>query len=222
MANVQAGRATAPPIVLVATLGLAAASWAVTAWLMNGMDMGVATRPGGFWFFAAAWVTMMAAMMLPGAAPAVIRNARLNGAARTALLFTGSYLAIWAVAGVVAYALDRPHGSLAAGAVVIAAGVYELTPAKRHFRRRCREEAGSGRNFGLCCVGSSIGLMAVLVALDVMSLLWMAVIAVVVTAQKLLPAKAKIDIPLALGLIGLGLLIVTVPSLVPGLTPLPM
>jgi predicted metal-binding membrane protein len=222
MVDVQARRAAAPPIVLTATLGLAAASWAVAAWLMSGMDMGVATRPGGFWFFAAAWVTMMAAMMLPGAAPAVTRNARLNGAARAALLFTGSYLAIWAVAGLVAYALDRPHGTLAAGAVVIGAGVYELTPAKRRFRRRCREEAASGRNLGLCCVGSSIGLMAALVALDVMSLLWMAVIAVIVTAQKLLPAKAKIDVPLALGLIGLGLLIVSVPSLIPGLTPPPM
>ena len=40
---------------------------------------------------------------------------------------------IWALAGVVAYVLDRPHGSLAAGAVVIAAGAYELTPVKRDF-----------------------------------------------------------------------------------------
>jgi predicted metal-binding membrane protein len=165
---------------------------------------------------------MMAAMMLPGAAPAVTRNTRLTGTARTGLLFTASYLAIWAVAGLVAYPLDRPHGTLAAGVVVIAAGIYELTPVKRHFRRRCREEAGSGRNFGLCCLGSSIGLMAALVALDVMSLLWMAVIAVIVTAQKLLPAKAKIDVPVALALIGLGLLIVMAPSLVPGLTPPPM
>ena len=54
--------------VLMATLGLSAACWAIAAWLMDGMDMGVATRPGSFWFFAAAWVTMMAAMMLPGAA----------------------------------------------------------------------------------------------------------------------------------------------------------
>ena len=61
--------------------------------------------------------------------------------------------------------------------------------------------------------------MAMLVALDVMSLLWMAVVAVVGSAQKLLPAKAAIDVPLALALIGLGLVIVIVPSLVPGLTP---
>jgi predicted metal-binding membrane protein len=217
--NVASRGAAAPPIVLAATLGLAAACWAVTAWLMDGMDMGVATRPGAFGFFAAAWVTMMAAMMLPGAAPAVARYARMTGKARAAVPFAGSYLAIWALAGVVAYALDQPHGSLAAGAVVIAAGAYELTPVKRHFRRRCREAAGSGLGFGLCCVGSSIGLMAMLVALNVMSLFWMSVVAVLACAQKLLPAKAAIDVPLALALIGLGFVIVIAPSLVPGLTP---
>ena len=217
--NVESRGAAAPPIVLATTLGLAAACWAVTAWLMDGMDMGVATRPGAFGFFAAVWVTMMAAMMLPGAAPAVVRYARMTGKARAALPFTGSYLAIWALAGVAAYALDQPHGSLAAGAVVIAAGAYELTPVKRHFRRRCREAAGSGLGFGLCCVGSSIGLMTMLVALNVMSLFWMSVVAVLACAQKLLPVKAAIDVPLALALIGLGFVIVIAPSLIPGLTP---
>ena len=222
MVNVVQRRVPAPPIVLVAAIGLAAACWAAAAWLMGGMDMGVATRPGGFGFFAAAWVTMMAAMMLPGAAPSLARHARMKGTVRAALRFAGFYLVIWAVAGVVAFGLDRPHGSVAAGAVVIAAGVYELTPAKRSFRRRCRENDGSGLNFGLCCVGSSIGLMAVLVALDVMSLFWMSVVAVLVTAQKLMPAKAKIDVPLALALIGLGFLIIAAPSVVPGLMPPPM
>jgi predicted metal-binding membrane protein len=219
MVNVASRRAAAPPVVLAATLGLAAACWAVAAWLMDGMDMGVATRPGSFGFFAAAWVTMMAAMMLPGAAPAVARHARMSGKVRAAVPFTGFYLAIWALAGVVAYALDRPHGSLAAGAVVIAAGAYELTPVKRHFRRRCQQDAGSGLGYGLCCVGSGIGLMAMLVALDVMSLFWMAVVAVLACAQKLLPAKAAIDVPLALAIVGLGLVIVLAPSLLPGLAP---
>jgi predicted metal-binding membrane protein len=219
MVNAGSWRAAAPPVVLAATLGLGAACWAIAAWLMNGMDMGVATRPGAFGFFAAAWVTMMAAMMLPGAAPAVARHARMSGTVRAALLFTGVYLGIWALAGVVAYALDRPHGPLAAGAVVIAAGAYELTPVKRRFRRRCRENAGSGLGFGLCCVGSSIGLMAMLVALDVMSLFWMFVVAVLACAQKLLPAKAAIDVPLALAIVGLGLVIVIAPSMVPGLMP---
>jgi predicted metal-binding membrane protein len=222
MVNVAPRRAAAPAIVLVATLGLAAACWAAAAWLMDGMDMGVATRPGSLGFFAAAWVTMMAAMMLPGAAPAVARHARMNGTIRAAVLFTVAYLAIWALAGLAAYPLDRPHGTLAAGIVVMAAGAYELTPVKRYYRRRCREEAGSGLGFGLCCVGSTIGLMAMLVALDVMSLFWMSVIAVIACAQKLLPAKAAIDIPVALALIGLGLVIVSEPSLIPGLMPAAM
>jgi predicted metal-binding membrane protein len=209
----------APAIALAATLGLAAACWAAAAWQMNGMDMGVTTRPGPFWSFAAVWVAMMAAMMLPGAAPAVARRAAASGTVRAALLFTGWYLGLWALAGVAAYALDRPHGTFAAGAVVIAAGCYELTAVKRDFRRRCREEAGSGLGYGLCCLGSSFGLMAVLVALGVMSLVWMAAVAVIVCAQKLLLPRAVIDVPLALALIGLGLVILIAPAQVPGLMP---
>jgi predicted metal-binding membrane protein len=121
--------------------------------------------------------------------------------------------------GVAVFSLYRPHGSLAAGVVVIAAGVYEVTPPKRHFRRLCRENVRSGFEFGLECVGSSIGLMLMLLALGVMSVAWMSVIAVLVLAQKLLPAKAAIDVPLALAIVGLGSLIVIAPSSVPGLTP---
>ena len=204
---------------VTATLGLAAVSWVIAVWQMNGMDMGVATRLGSFGFFVGLWVVMMAAMMLPGAAPAVARHAQASGGVRTVPLFVGSYLAIWALVGVAVYALYRPHGSVAAGAIVIAAGVYEVTPLKRHFRRRCRDSARSGFQFGLCCAGSSIGLMAMLVALGVMSVTWMSVIAMLVLAQKLLPAKTAIDLPLALAIAGLGVLIVITPSLVPGLSP---
>jgi predicted metal-binding membrane protein len=204
---------------LTATLGLAAASWVVAVRQMNGMDMGVATELGSFAFFVAMWVSMMAAMMLPGAVPAVLRLARASGRVRAVPLFIGSYLAVWALVGVAVYALYQPHGSLAAGAVTIAAGAYELTPLKRYFRRRCRESVRSGFEFGLYCVGSSIGLMLMLVALGVMSLTWMVVIAVVILAQKLLPAKAAIDVPLALAIVALGVLIVVAPSSVPGLTP---
>jgi predicted metal-binding membrane protein len=204
---------------LAATLGLAAASWVVAVRQMNGMDMGVATRLGSFAFFAVLWVWMMAAMMLPGAAPAVLRSAQASGRVRAVPLFVGSYLAVWALVGVVVYALYRPHGSVAAGAVAIAAGIYEFTPLKQRFRRRCRESIRSGFEFGFCCAGSSIGLMLILVAVSVMSVTWMAVIAVLVLAQKLLPAKAALDVPLALAIVGLGILIVIAPALVPGVTP---
>jgi predicted metal-binding membrane protein len=99
----------------------------------------------------------------------------------------------------------RPHGTVAAGAVAIAAGVYEFTPLKQHFRRRCRDSARSGFPFGLCCTGSSIGLIAMLVALRVMSPTLMAMIAVLVLAQQLLPVKAAVDTPLALMTVRLGL-----------------
>jgi predicted metal-binding membrane protein len=103
--------------------------------------------------------------------------------------------------------------------VVIAAGAYELTPLKRHFRRRCQDAAGSGFGYGLCCLGSSIGLMVILVALSVMSVIWMAVITVLALGQKLLPAKAAVDVPLALGIVGLGILIILAPASVPGIMP---
>ena len=179
--------------------------------------MGVATELGSFDFFVAVWVSMMAAMMLPGAAPAVSRHVRANGVRRVPL-FVVSYLAVWTLVGVAVYALYRPHGSAAAGAVAIGAGVYELTPLKRSAGRRCRESVGSGFEFGLQCVGSSIGLMVMLVALGVMSLTWMVVIAVLVVAQKLLPPRVAIDVPLALAIVVLGALIVIAPSSVPGFT----
>ena len=204
---------------LAATLGLAAASWVVSARQMSGMSMGVATRLGSFAFFAALWVWMMAAMMLPGAAPAVVRRVQASGQVRAVPLFVVSYLAVWALVGVAVYALYRPHGSLAAGGAAIAAGAYELAPLKQHFRRRCQESVRSGFKFGLCCLGSSVGLMAVLVAVSVMSVTWMCVIAVLVFAQKLLPPKAAIDVPVALAIAGLGVLILIAPSSHPGLTP---
>ena len=212
-------RTAAVAAALAATLGLAAAGWVIAVWQMNGMDMGTATQLGSFGFFMSVWVVMMAAMMLPAATPAVLRRAQASGGARAVPLFIGSYLAVWALVGAAVYALYRPHGPVAAGIVVIAAGLYEFTALKRHFRRRCRESARSGFQFGLCCAGSSIGLMAMLVVLGVMSVTWMSVTAVLVLAQKLLPAKTAIDLPLALAITGLGVLIVITPSLVPGLSP---
>jgi predicted metal-binding membrane protein len=218
VSGARAGTATTAAALTV-TLGLAAAAWVAAVRQMSGMDMGVATRLGSFAFFAAAWVTMMAAMMLPGTVPAVVRRVQASGRLRGVPLFLGSYLAVWALAGVVVYALYRPHGVAVAGAVVIAAGAYELTPLKQHFRRRCQEAAGSGFGYGLCCLGSSIGLMAMLVALSVMSVIWMAVITVLALGQKLLPPKAAADVPLALAIAGLGILIVLAPATIPGITP---
>lgn len=203
---------------LAATLGLAAVCWVVSVWQMHGMNMGTATPLGSFGFFIAVWAAMMAAMMLPGAAPATLRRAQAGGV-RAVPVFVGSYLAVWALTGVLVYVVDRPHGTLVAGVVTIAAGVYEFTPLKRHYRQRCRESTASGLGFGLCCIGSSAGLMAVLAALGVMSVPWMVVITVAVLAQKLLPPIAVVDVLLALAITGLGFWIVIMPASVPGLAP---
>ena len=212
-------RAQRRHVALAVTLGLAMVSWVVAVWHMNGMDMGVGTRLGSFGFFIVLWVWMMAAMMLPSAAPAVVRRAEAGSQVWAAPLFIGSYLAVWTLVGVAVYALYRPHGSFAAGAVAIAAGVYELTPLKHHFRRRCRDTVHSGFEFGLYCVGSTIGLMLTFVAVGVMSVAWMLVVAVLALVQKLLPPKAAGDVPLALAIVACGVLIVVSPSSLPGVTP---
>ncbi len=212
-------RPGAPAAALTMTFGTAGAFWVVAVRQMHGMDMGVATRLGSLGFFCTVWVSMMAAMMLPSAAPAAVRRAHGSGRVRAVPLFVCSYLAAWTLVGVAVYSLYRPHGPLVAGTAAIAAGVYELTPLKRHFRRLCRENDRSGFGFGVNCVGSSIGLMLLLVAVSLMSVGWMSVIAVLVLAQKVLPAKAAVDVPLALAIVGLGVMIFVAPSSVPGLMP---
>jgi predicted metal-binding membrane protein len=200
-----------------ATLGLAAAFWVVAVRRMDGMDMGVATELGSFAFFVALWASMMAAMMLPGAVAAVSRFVRVDGRLLAAPLFAGSYLAVWTLVGLVVYALYRPHGTFTAGALIVAAGVYELTPVKRGFRRRCRERVRSGFEFGVYCVGSSVGLMVVLLAVGVMSIAWMGVVAAVVLVQKLLPPRALVDAPFAVAIVVTGIVVAVAPSSVPGL-----
>jgi predicted metal-binding membrane protein len=181
-----------------ATIGAAAACWAISVQQMRGMDMGTSTELGTLGFFVAAWVPMMAAMMLPGAVPAIAAH-RLG-----APFFAASYVAVWTLVGLVFYAVYRPHSEVVAGALTLAAGLYELTPLKRACRRRCRADVRDGFRFGTWCVGSSIGLMAMLVALGAMSITWMIVVAALVAAQKLLPPNRAVDTPVALAIVGLG------------------
>jgi predicted metal-binding membrane protein len=208
---------TAATVAAVTTLALAAVSWVVAVDRMDGMDMGTATELGSFWFFIGSWIPMMAAMMLPGAARAVGKRARHDRPAFAVALFLGSYLAVWTLVGLGVNAVYRPHGTGVAGALTIAAGLYELTPLKHACRRGCVDD-GSGLRFGLFCVGSSLGLMLMFVALGVMSVTWMAVIGLVIVAQKLAPPIPPVDVSVGLAIVGLGLLIVLAPSTVPGLT----
>jgi len=215
----------------------AMAAWAVTIDRMRGMDDGPGTNLGGLGWYLGIWVTMSAAMMLPSAAPAAARHlaARRSSLAPT-LLFIAGYLAVWTAYGILAYGLYRLIGELgpgqlawnrsgpyAAGAVIVAAGLYELTPYKRRSLRRCRSAPSGnairgGIAHGRDCVGCSGALMAVLFVLGVMSLFWMAVIAVLIFAEKVLPRGARLAPAVAVALVVLGIWVAVSPATVPALT----
>lgn len=149
-------------------------------------------------------IPAMAAMMLPSAAPAIVRRARDRDGTVGASLFTGFYLALWALVALVATVIYRPPSAVVAAALVIGAGLYELTPLKRECRRRCRERVRSGLRFGAYCFGSSAGLMVVLIALDPMSVPLMCAVGLLVLLEKLIPPSFTLDVSLALMIVALG------------------
>ena len=234
-------------IVLLAVLGsVVAVGWGVSAQRMSLMDGGPNTDPGSFGFFMGVWVVMMAAMMLPSAAPMVAVYARLQRTRAAVALFAGGYLALWTVAGAVAYAVavsarrssidafswDR-GGRYVAAAVLATAAVYQLTPWKERCLARCRAPLGfvvthwrdgpagavrMGAVHGAWCLGCCWALMASLFALGVMSVTWMALVTVLIGAEKLLPWKEAASRGTALLLLALAVAIALDPASVPGLT----
>ena len=197
--------AAAQAAAVAATIGLGAAGWILAVPRMSGMDMGPATTLRSFPFFLSAWIPMMAAMMLPGSAPSALRVAAGSRRSLDVSRHVASYLAVWSLAGVLVFAVYRPHGKAVAGAMIVAAGLYEVTPVKGRFRQVCRDRSMAGWELGLCCLGSSGGLMLVMVALGPMSLVWMAVLAGVLLVQKLAPPRAAVDVPVGLAIVVLGL-----------------
>jgi predicted metal-binding membrane protein len=161
-------------------------------------------------------------------------------------LFVGGYLISWAAAGLLGYALFQlgaavsgdafswdDGGPYLAGAVIAGAALYQLTPLKDVCLRHCRNpfmfimqhwrpgRAGAVRMgvlHGGWCVGCCWMLMAALFALGVMSLGWMALIAALIAAEKLLPWKALANRSIAVLLLVLGLAVAFTPADVPGLT----
>lgn len=174
---------------VVMPLVAAAGCWVIAITQMRGMDMGVGTGLGSFGFFVGAWTAMMAAMMLPGAVPAVTTYTRTHRRHGAAVTFVATYVAVWTVFGIAAYAVYRPHGITTAVVLTGIAIAYELTPIKRRARQRCQQGARSGFHYGIYCLGSSIGLMLLLLAWGAMSVTWMCVIAAIVFVQKLVPVK---------------------------------
>ncbi|MGH2853791.1 MAG: DUF2182 domain-containing protein [Solirubrobacteraceae bacterium] len=241
-------------VLLPVLLGLAALAWLLMARRMAGMDAGPGTDPGTLGFYTLSWVVMMAAMMLPSIAPMVLvfslvqSRRHAHGAAQRSVatnLFVAGYLITWTAAGVAAYAafvgvrslsIDALNwnrgGPYIAGAVLLAAAGYQLTPAKDACLRRCRgpqdfvrehwreDRLGAlrmGVVHGVWCVGCCWMLMATLFALGLMSITWMLVIAAAIAAEKLLPAPATTNRAIAACLAALGLAVMISPSQVPGL-----
>src|SRR5918912_553143 len=188
-----------------------------TAGQMAGMDNGPWTGLGTFGWFLAVWVVMMAAMMFPSVAPTVALYSRMTKARSpvSPLLFAGGYLLTWTAAGVAAFGVAAAGGGVAgnvlawdragrwaAGATLLAAAAYELTPLKDVCLGKCRSPLGfllgawrdgragavrMGAQNGAWCVGCCWALMAALFALGVMSIAWMAFVAALIAGEKLIP-----------------------------------
>ena len=153
-------RLRARPAAVVATvLAAALVAWLVSAARMEGMDAGPGTDLGGLGWYLGIWVTMMAAMMLPSAAPVATLYARTVARARrrpafallSTWLFLGGYLLVWSAFGLAVYALYRAvvaveggvlawdrAGPWVAGGAIAAAGLYQLSPLKSLCLRHCR------------------------------------------------------------------------------------
>jgi predicted metal-binding membrane protein len=227
---------------------LAGAGWWWTADQMQGMDNGPWTGLGSLGWFVGVWVVMMAAMMFPSVAPTVALYSRMTRARSPipSLLFAAGYLVTWTGAGLLAFlsaaaadgitgdvlSWDR-SGRWVAGATLIVAAVYELTPLKDACLGHCRSPLGSllgswrggrtgplrmGATNGAWCVGCCWALMASLFALGVMSVAWMALVAGIIATEKTLPWRRVATYGAAAILLALGMLLLVAPDAIPGLT----
>jgi predicted metal-binding membrane protein len=192
----------------------------------------------------AIWWVMMIGMMVPSATPMILifsavnrsRRARDGAFVPTAVFATG-YLIAWAAfalaaslaewgleqAALISPATQRVVPTLGAG-IVIAAGLYQLTPLKNaclahcrspldfvlnHWREGATGAVRMGLDHGFYCLGCCWVLMAVLFAVGVMNLLWMAVLTAFVLIEKLFPAGQWITRVSGLLLLGFGAFLLT-------------
>jgi predicted metal-binding membrane protein len=160
--------------------------------------------------------------------------------------FTAGYLVTWAVAGAGAFALIAGVGRVSnnalawdnagrpvAGAILIVAALYQLTPLKDACLGKCRSPLGlllgtwrdgpsgalrMGARNGAWCVGCCWALMASLFALGVMSVAWMLLVAGLITVEKTIPSRRIATYGTALVLLVLGVLVLAAPEVIPVLT----
>ena len=181
---------------------------------MAGMQMVMAPTARDAVAYVVAWAVMMAAMMLPSATPMIVlyaatqRNAASAVAKAAAVAgFALMYLTLWAATGLPIYFASLALMALAPGTlayvtagVLVAAGVFQLSPLKQVCLRHCRNPLGflmghwragwrGGLGLGLVhacyCLGCCWALMVVLVVAGAMGLPWVLTIACVVAAEKL-------------------------------------
>ena len=216
---------------------------------MPGMDMGPTAPMWMAWGFAtwalmiAMWWIMMIAMMTPSATPTILLYARVHrhalakGKVQDKLAPTGAfamgYLLVWLAfaaaattlywglerAGLVSAMMMGSQNRLLSGAVLMAAGLYQVSPLKntclahcraptsflsRHWRPHIMGALRLGAMHGAYCVGCCWMLMALLVVGGVMNLAWIAALAILVLIEKALPLGQWIGRAIGIALIGWG------------------
>jgi predicted metal-binding membrane protein len=200
--------------------------------------------------FLATWVAMMVAMMFPAAAPMILLFDRVERGKRKSgrsyvptMYFVGAYLAIWTVFGVLAFALAggverlamdadwiSGHWARIGGFLLIAAGLYQLTPLKDVCLSKCQSpmsflmtswrdgKVGAvqmGLLHGGYCVGCCWLLFVILVPLGVMNVAAMVVIALLVFGEKCLPVGNRLARAAALVLVVFGIVVTLFPDALP-------
>lgn len=188
---------------------------------MAGMAMARQWSTTDFLFTLAMWIVMMIGMMVASAAPVMLLFAAAHvrrGGRRVplaVLAFALGYLLLWSAFalgaalaqwGLHQAALLSPQMTLsstqAGGAVLVAAGLYQMTPLKRACLRQCQSPLGfllahwregvggavkMGIRHGAFCLGCCWALMGVLFVVGVMNLAWVATLAVFILLEKLAP-----------------------------------
>ena len=196
------------------------------------------------------WWVMMIAMMLPGAAPMILLFALVNRRSHAkgrpyvpTVVFASAYLVAWGGFSVIATALQweleraellssmmASSDAVLAGALLVLAGVYQLSPLKHACLRQCRGpidfvsrhwQAGRrgafrmGVHHGLYCVGCCWALMALLFVGGAMNLYWIAVLALFVLLEKTAPPGHRLASLSGLGLVAWGVTLLVAVAQVP-------
>jgi predicted metal-binding membrane protein len=207
---------------------------------MAGMQMAMRPTVADALAYLTAWSVMMTAMMLPSALPmidlyaATQRNASVGLRAIRVGSFTLVYLALWALTGVPVYfasvalsGISRSALAYVVAAVLVIAGLFQLSTLKRVCLRHCRSPLGflfghwregwqgglaMGRAHAVYCLGCCWALMVVLVVAGAMGLVWVLLIAAIVAAEKLLPRGEWIARASGIALVLLGIAVAVRPG----------